>query len=74
MSLFIRKHAIESNSAAKSGRKSRKRSKREDRPTTRRICRVEELEKREYLSAEPVSVGVVYTEQYQEELGDLFVI
>ena len=74
MSLFIRKHAIESNSAVKSGRKSRKRSKREDRPTTRRICRVEELEKREYLSAEPVSVGVVYAEQYQEELGDLFYV
>ena len=74
MSLFIRKHAIESHSASKSERKSRKRAKRGDSPTTRRICRVEELEKREYLAADPVSVGVVYQEQYMEELGDLFYV
>lgn len=43
-------------------------------PSANRVCRVEELEKREYLAADPISVGVVYTEQYTENLGDNFYV
>ena len=74
MSLFMKKHAIESKSS-KSGRKSHKRSGDDAaRRGTRRVCRVEELEKREYLAVDPISVGIVYAEQYQEDLGDKFYV
>ncbi|MDO5579991.1 MAG: SdrD B-like domain-containing protein [Planctomycetia bacterium] len=39
-----------------------------------RICRLEELEKRELLAADPISVGAVYVEQAAEDLGDKFYI
>lgn len=74
MSFFMQKHAIETKSL---GLKHRRigRSKSDDRnPSANRICRVEELEKREYLAADPISVGVVYAEQYVEALGDKFYV
>ncbi len=75
MSLFIQKNAIESNLSSSSKVKSHKRSKSFDgEKSTRRSCRIEELEKREYLSADPVDIGIVYSEQYSEDLGDRFYV
>lgn len=39
-----------------------------------RICRLEELEKRELLAADPISVGAVYVEQAVEDAGDKFYV
>lgn len=74
MSLFMHKHAVENVSSSKAGRKPRKRSRNVAKDTMNRVCRIEPLEKREYLAADPISVGVVYTEQYQEDLGDRFYV
>ena len=69
----MQKHAVENVSSSKSGRKQRKRS-RNVANTMNHVCRFEPLEKREYLAADPISVGVVYAEQYQEDLGDRFYV
>ena len=74
MSFFMQKHAIETKSL-NSTRKRNGRSKKDDRnPSACRVCRIEELEKREYLAADPISVGVVYCEQQTESLGDKFYV
>ena len=72
MSLFMRKKAVAHVSSSKS-RKQRKRAGDVSDAFNRR-CRFEPLEKREYLAADPVSVGVVYTEQLIEEQGDRFYV
>ncbi len=75
MSLFMQKHAIETKSTLSAKNKRHGHSKNVGRnPSANRICRVEELEKREYLAADPISVGVVYTEQYVESMGDNFYV
>jgi serine-aspartate repeat-containing protein C/D/E len=73
MSLFMRKNAIVNVSSSRARRKQRKRSK-DAANAMNRVCRIEPLEKREYLAADPISVGFVYAEQYQEDLGDRFYI
>ncbi|MBR4832973.1 MAG: hypothetical protein IKU86_01395 [Thermoguttaceae bacterium] len=75
MSFFTQKRAIE-NASFKKDRRNRKRSQNADvrRETNRRLCRFEELEKRELLAADPISVGVVYAEQGVEALGDKFYV
>lgn len=73
MSLFLKKHAVENASSSILGRKRRK-SYKKSVDTLNHVCRFEQLEKREYLAADPISVGVVYAEQYQEELGDRFYV
>ena len=72
MSLFMRKKAVAHVSSSRS-RKQRKRAGDVSNAFNRR-CRFEPLEKREYLAADPVSVGVVYTEQLIEEQGDRFYV
>ena len=72
MSLFTRKKAVAHVSSSKS-RKQRKRSEDVSNSFNRR-CHFEPLEKREYLAADPVSIGVVYTEQLIEDQGDRFYI
>ncbi len=74
MSHFIPKQAIETKPSVGSKRKRSRRSKADYNPSPKRRCRVEELEKREYLAADPISVGVVYTEQYMETEGDIFTV
>ncbi|MBP5621951.1 MAG: hypothetical protein J6X44_08050 [Thermoguttaceae bacterium] len=70
----MQKHAIETRSWSPKHKRSG-RSKNDNRnPSANRICRIEELEKREYLAADPISVGVVYAEQYVENLGDKFYV
>ncbi|MCF0233688.1 MAG: hypothetical protein HUK22_01765, partial [Thermoguttaceae bacterium] len=64
MSLFIQKRAIETGLTSKKRRKARRRSAAE--ASSRRVCRIEVLENREYLSADPIFIGVVY-----EETGDV---
>ncbi|MDO4587747.1 MAG: SdrD B-like domain-containing protein [Planctomycetia bacterium] len=76
MSLLTEKQAMILN--ATSTKTSRKRSRpkkhlNKKSPFLRR-CRVEELEKRELLAADPISVGAVYVEQVEEDLGDKFYI
>ncbi|MBQ2789028.1 MAG: hypothetical protein IJE97_05270, partial [Thermoguttaceae bacterium] len=75
MSFFTQKRAIE-NASPRKDRRNRKRSQNADvrRETNRRLCRFEELEKRELLAADPISVGVVYAEQGVEALGDKFYV
>lgn len=73
MSFFMQKHAIETKSMANKNRRGRCKNAKNN-PSAHRICRLEELEKREYLAADPISVGVVYTEQYVENLGDKFYV
>ncbi len=75
MSFFTQKRAIE-NASFKKDRRNRKRSQNADvrRESNRRLCRFEELEKRELLAADPISVGVVYAEQGVEALGDKFYV
>ena len=68
----MRKKAVAHVSSSKS-RKQRKRSKDVSNAFNRR-CHFEHLEKREYLAADPVSVGVVYTEQLIEDQGDRFYV
>lgn len=72
MSLFTRKKAVAHVSSSKS-RKQRKRSEDVSNSFNRR-CHFEPLEKREYLAADPVSIGVVYTEQLIEDQGDRFYV
>ncbi|MGN0910033.1 MAG: hypothetical protein ACI4NV_01285, partial [Thermoguttaceae bacterium] len=74
MSLFMQKQAVEKVSSVKKNRKSRKRDSKASGNPMQHVCRIEPLEKREYLAADPISVGVVYTEQYQEDLGDRFYV
>lgn len=74
MSLFMQKQAVEKVSSVKKNRKSRKRDRKAFGNPMQHVCRIEPLEKREYLAADPISVGVVYTEQYQEDLGDRFYV
>ncbi|MBQ5790475.1 MAG: hypothetical protein IIW01_09310, partial [Thermoguttaceae bacterium] len=75
MSFFTQKRAIE-NASPRKDRRNRKRSQNADlrRDANRRLCRFEELEKRELLAADPISVGVVYAEQGVEALGDKFYV
>lgn len=75
MSFFTQKRAIE-NASSRKDRRNRKRSQNADvrRDANRRLCRFEELEKRELLAADPISVGVVYAEQGVEALGDKFYV
>ncbi|MDO5308038.1 MAG: SdrD B-like domain-containing protein [Planctomycetia bacterium] len=75
MSLLMKKHAIESDLTKKSKRGRRKSAKKSAHDASRRrVFRFEELEKREYLAADPISVGVVYAEQNTENLGDKFFV
>lgn len=74
MSFFTQKQAIETKSSSLKGKRNRHSKSDDYNPTAIRICRIEELEKREYLAADPISVGVVYAEQYVENLGDKFYV
>ncbi len=45
-----------------------------DHDNLKRLCRFEELEKRELLAVEPITVGAAYVEQVTESQGDKFYV
>ena len=74
LSLITKQVHISATGTTRSTRRLIKGKKRPEKFSLERHCRVEELEKREFLAADPISVGAVYVEQITEEVGDKFYI